>query len=40
MEMFDYIPIGATVDNQAFAVHAGLSPTLQMIDDIKQIQRV
>jgi len=35
MGMFDYIPIGATVDGKAFAVHAGLSPTLQFIDDIK-----
>ena len=38
--MFDYLPIGATIDNKAFCVHAGLSPTLQYIDDISMIQRV
>ena len=39
-DVFDYLPIGAIIDNKMFAVHGGLSPTLHQIDDIKQIQRV
>ena len=39
-DVFDYLPIGAIIDNKVFCVHGGLSPTLHHIDDIKQIQRV
>ena len=39
-DVFDYLPIGAIIDNKVFAVHGGLSPTLHRIDDIKEIQRV
>ena len=39
-DVFDYLPIGAIIDNKVFCVHGGLSPTLQQIDDIKAIQRV
>lgn len=38
--MFDYLPIGAMVDNKVFAVHGGLSPTLHHVDDINHIWRV
>ena len=39
-ELFDYLPIGAIIEKHTFCVHAGLSPTIQKLDDIKMIQRV
>ena len=40
-EVFDYIPLAAVVqDVGAFAVHAGLSPQLDTIDQIAALQRV
>lgn len=38
-DVFDYIPISAIIADSIFCVHAGLSPTLHMIDDIKEIHR-
>jgi serine/threonine-protein phosphatase 2A catalytic subunit len=38
-DVFDYIPISAIIENEIFCVHAGLSPTLQHIGDIKEIHR-
>ena len=39
-DVFDFLPIAAIIVNKIFAVHGGLSPTIQAIDDIKLIQRV
>lgn len=38
-DLFDYLPIGAIIDDKIFCVHAGLSPTIQHIGDIKEIKR-
>ena len=38
-DLFDYLPIGAIIDNKVFCVHGGLSPTIHHIDDIKAIYR-
>ena len=39
-DLFDYFPIAALIDRKIFCVHAGLSPSLQSVDDIKSISRV
>jgi serine/threonine-protein phosphatase PPG1 len=39
-DLFDYLPIAAIIDDSIFCVHAGLSPTIQHISDIKEIKRV
>jgi hypothetical protein len=39
-DLFDYFPIAAMIDNSIFCVHAGLSPSLQNVDDIKSINRI
>ena len=39
-DLFDFLPLAALVDNKIFCVHAGLSPSLQNINDIKEIKRV
>ena len=33
-DLFDYLPLAAVIDEKIFCVHAGLSPSLQNIDDI------
>lgn len=33
-EVFDYLALGAIVDGRVFCVHGGLSPNLQMIDQV------
>jgi len=37
--VFDYLALGAIVDGRVFCVHGGLSPNLQMIDQIRAIDR-
>lgn len=39
MDLFDYFPIAAKIDDKIFCVHAGLSPSLQNIADIREIDR-
>lgn len=38
-DAFDFLPLTALVDGQAFCPHAGLSPVLNTIDDVQQLDR-
>ncbi|CAI2372571.1 unnamed protein product [Moneuplotes crassus] len=38
-DLFDYLPIAAFIDDSIFCVHGGLSPLLQNIDYVKEINR-
>jgi len=39
-DTFDYLPLTALIENQIFCVHAGLSPSLETIDNIRQMDRI
>lgn len=38
-DLFDLLPLTAVVENQIFALHGGLSPNLDTLDQIRQIDR-
>ena len=38
-EIFDYLPIGAIINKKIFCIHGGLSPTIDTIDEIQNIDR-
>lgn len=38
-QLFDYLPLSALVENEIFCPHAGLSPTIDNIDHVKQLDR-
>lgn len=38
-ELFDFLPICATVDNKYFCLHGGLSPSVDYLDQIRAIDR-
>ena len=39
-DLFDYLPLTAVVENQIFCLHGGLSPSLDTLNQIKQIERI
>ena len=38
-DVFDYLPLGAIIEDKVFCVHGGLSPELRTIDQIRTIDR-
>jgi diadenosine tetraphosphatase ApaH/serine/threonine PP2A family protein phosphatase len=38
-DVFDYLPIAATIDNEVLCVHGGLSPDIETLDQINQLDR-
>jgi len=38
-DLFDCMPLTALVDSQIFCVHGGLSPSIDMLDQIRQLPR-
>jgi len=39
-DLFDYLPLTATVDDAIFCLHGGLSPTLDTLDHVRSLDRV
>ena len=39
-DLFDYLPLTAVVENQIFCLHGGLSPSLDTLDQIRDLDRV
>jgi len=39
MELFDALPIACVVDEKYLAMHGGISPELNNIDEINQLNR-
>jgi len=39
-DLFDYFPLTALVDNSIFSLHGGLSPSIDTLDHIRQIERL
>jgi len=38
-DIFDFLPLTALIENRIFCVHAGLSPSLQSMEDIRELDR-
>lgn len=38
-ELFDCLPLTATIENQIFCLHGGLSPSIDTLDHIRQLNR-
>lgn len=38
-DLFDYMPLGALIDNTVFCIHGGLSPSAKNLSDIRYIDR-
>jgi len=39
-DLFDYLPLTAVVENQIFCLHGGLSPSIDTLEQIRQLDRL
>lgn len=39
-DLFDLLPLSAVVENKIFALHGGLSPSLDTLEQVRQLDRV
>eukprot|EP00747_Dinoflagellata_sp_TGD_P187398 gnl/TRDRNA2_/TRDRNA2_45036_c0_seq1.p1 gnl/TRDRNA2_/TRDRNA2_45036_c0~~gnl/TRDRNA2_/TRDRNA2_45036_c0_seq1.p1 ORF type:complete len:322 (-),score=61.07 gnl/TRDRNA2_/TRDRNA2_45036_c0_seq1:114-1079(-) len=39
-DLFDYLPLTALVENKIFSQHGGLSPSIDNLDDVRQLDRI
>eukprot|EP00698_Gefionella_okellyi_P008866 TRINITY_DN2225_c0_g1_i1.p1 TRINITY_DN2225_c0_g1~~TRINITY_DN2225_c0_g1_i1.p1 ORF type:complete len:307 (+),score=34.96 TRINITY_DN2225_c0_g1_i1:81-1001(+) len=39
-DAFDYLPLTALIENQVFCLHGGLSPSLDTLDQVRQLDRI
>lgn len=39
MKVFDYLPVAATIHDEFFCIHGGLSPHLKTLEDVARIER-
>lgn len=39
-DLFDYLPLTALIDNTIFCLHGGLSPSIDTLDQIRQLDRI
>lgn len=39
-QLFDYLPLTAVVESQIFCLHGGLSPSIDTLDQIRQLDRL
>eukprot|EP01059_Diplonema_ambulator_P018084 TRINITY_DN3024_c1_g3_i1.p1 TRINITY_DN3024_c1_g3~~TRINITY_DN3024_c1_g3_i1.p1 ORF type:complete len:311 (+),score=38.58 TRINITY_DN3024_c1_g3_i1:112-1044(+) len=39
-ELFDYMPLTAVIQHSIFCLHGGLSPSLDTLDNIRQLERI
>jgi diadenosine tetraphosphatase ApaH/serine/threonine PP2A family protein phosphatase len=39
MRLFDLLPVAAVIDKKYFAVHGGISPNFNKVEEIQQIDR-
>jgi len=39
-ELFDYLPVTALIENKIFCLHGGLSPSIDTLDQVRQLDRI
>ena len=39
LDLFDFMPLSAVIENKIFCPHGGLSPSIDTLDDVRKIDR-